>query len=221
MVAINRANLAGPGAGKNQIALTGSQDLIAVIIKQRRANPQERPGCRTRLECRGSGHGRYHHAAGFCLPPGVYHRASTIACNTVVPVPGFGVDGFSHGSEYPETGAGSLMNRLIAPGHQGTDSCGSGIEDTDLVAVNDLPDPRSVGPVWQTFIHECCGAVGKRPINNVGMPGDPAYISATPVNIPVVVIEYIMEGDGGVEQITRQCCVIRLWVYQWSRRCKG
>src|SRR5690606_27478117 len=87
MIAVDGANLAGPGALDHQIAITDTMHFVAVIVEQRRFDAEERAGGRTWLEVGGAGKRGDHDRAGLGLPPGIDDRAAAIADDMVVPLP--------------------------------------------------------------------------------------------------------------------------------------
>ena len=55
--------------------------------------------------------------------------------------------------------------------------------------------------VWHPFEHQGGGAVGERPVDQIGVTGDPAHIGGTPVDVLLVIVEHVLEGEGGIDQI--------------------
>ena len=92
MVAIDRAHLARPGIGDDQIALAGAVDDIARGVDDLRLHAEEGPGRRTGLQGVGAGKRGDQDAAGFGLPPGVDDRAAVVADDAMIPFPGFRID---------------------------------------------------------------------------------------------------------------------------------
>ncbi|CZZ75718.1 Uncharacterised protein [Enterobacter hormaechei] len=99
VVAKQRARLTRPGVDDHQVAFGGPFLRIAFVIHQRRLHAEERTGCGTRFQLGGARHRGDHKTAGFGLPPGVHHRAFLVADFLPVPLPGFRVDGLTHGTE--------------------------------------------------------------------------------------------------------------------------
>ncbi len=150
----------------------------------------------------GAGQGGDHVATGLGLPPGVHDGAAAVAHHVVVPFPGLGVDGFAHGAQQAQGGAGGLLHHLVAAGHEGADGGGRGVEDVDLVLVHNLPEARGVGVGGDALEHEGDGAVGQGTVDDVGVACDPAHVGGAPVDVTLVVVEGELVGDGGVDHVT-------------------
>src|SRR5690606_29158267 len=140
--------------------------------------------------------------AGLGLPPGVHDRAAGITHYVVVPLPGFGVDGLTHAAQQAHAGAGGGLHRLVAQGHQGADSGRRGIEDIDLVLVDDLPTAGGVRVGRHTLEHQGGGPVAQRSVDDIGVAGNPADVSGAPVHLALVVVEYVVVSQGSTEQVT-------------------
>ena len=80
---------------------------------------------------------------GLFLPVRVGDGAPAIADDLVVPAPGLGVDGFSHGSQdsYEER---SCLFTGSSPCHQGSDGRRRRVEHGDFVRSHHLPVPARV-----------------------------------------------------------------------------
>ena len=97
---------------------------------------------------------------------------------------------------------------LVAPLDEGANGGGCGIENGDLMVVDDLPETGKVGPVGSALIHHHGGAVLQWAIDNIRVPGDPADVSRAPVDVLVFQVEDVLRGDvslhgipaGGVNQ---------------------
>ena len=153
------------------------------------------------FEIGGAGQGRDQDAAGFGLPPGIDDGAAAIAHHAVIPQPGFRIDRLAHAAQQAQGGAAGLLHRRVAVAHQGADGGGRGVEDVDLVLVDHLPEARGGGIVGHAFEHQGGGAVGQRAIDDIAVAGHPADIGGAPIDIAFVIIEHILMGIGGPEQI--------------------
>ena len=60
-----------------------------------------------------------------------------------------------------------FLDVLVAPLDEGADGGRRGVEDRDLVVVDDLPEARKVGEVGRAFVHQHGGAVLQRPVDDV------------------------------------------------------
>src|SRR5258708_40238232 len=83
--------------------------------------------------------------AGLGLPPGIDDRAAFVADDPMIPFPRFRIDRFADGAEQAKRFARGPLHRLVAALHQRADRGRRGVEDVDLVLVDDVPEPRIVG----------------------------------------------------------------------------
>ena len=149
--------------------------------------------CRARFcRCR-AGKRRDHDASGFGLPPGIDNRTSFLSNNLVIPHPCFGVDWFSDGSEQAERAEVVFCDPFVSCAYKGADSGRGGIENSDFVAVDDIPESVPLRVVGSAFVHEKCGAVEQRSVNHVAVSGNPAYIGGTPVDVLILDIKNVFE----------------------------
>ncbi len=77
----------------------------------------------------------------------------------------------------------------FAPFHERADRCRRGIEDRDLVPLDDIPEPVRLRPVRRPLVHQRRCAIEQRAIDDVRMAGHPADIGGAPVDIVVAQIE--------------------------------
>ena len=77
--------------------------------------------------------------------------------------------------------------------------------------VDHLPEARRVRVVGHAFEHQRVGAIGQGAIHNVAVPGDPADIGRAPVDIAIVVVEHILVGHCGEEQVAAGGVQYALW----------
>ena len=165
---------------------------LAVGIDDLGHHAEERPRRRTRLEFGRAGQRRDQDAAGLGLPPGIDDRAALVADHAVIPFPGFRVDRFADRAEQPQALARGLLHRLVAALHQRADRGRRGVEDVDLVLVDDVPEPRIVRIVRHALEHQRGRAVRQRPIEDVAVAGDPADVGGAPVDVAVVIVEHVL-----------------------------
>ncbi len=201
VIAVDGAHLARPRVGQDQVAAAGALDELAVAVDQRRPDAEEGLGRRSRLERRRAGQRRDQRRAGLGLPPGVDDRAAALADHAIVPFPGLGVDRLADRAEEVERLPRGLLHGLVAGAHQRTDRRGCRVEDIDLMLVADFPEAAGGRVVGHAFEHQRRRAVGERPVDDVGVPGDPADVGAAPVHIAVVVVEDVVVGDRGVDKV--------------------
>ena len=118
-----------------------------------------------------------------------------------VPHPCFRVDGLADGAEQAERIELELVDELVAPLDEGADGGGRGVEDGDLVVVDDLPEAREVREVGRAFVHEDGGAVLQRAVDDVGVAGDPADVGGAPVDVVVLQVEDVFAGEVGLHRV--------------------
>ena len=68
--------------------------------------------------------------------------------------------------------------------------------------VTNIPKPSEIRIIWNTLKHQRRCPVGKRTIENVTVPCDPANIRGTPVNITIMIIKNVLVGDRSINQIS-------------------
>ena len=76
--------------------------------------------------------------------------------------------------------------------HQRADRGRRGVEDVDLVLVDDVPEPRIIRIIRHALEHQRGRAVGERPVENVAVAGDPADVGGAPVDVAVVIVEDVL-----------------------------
>ena len=141
------------------------------------------------------------------MPPvSVCHQVSTIgqrcvADMVVIPQPRLGVDRLADRAEQAQRLAAGLADIVLALAHQRPDRGRRGVEDRDIVLVDDLPEARRVRVVRHALEHQGRRAVGERAVDDVAVPGDPADIGGAPVNLAVAVVEDVFVRHRRVDQI--------------------
>ena len=119
----------------------------------------------------------------------------------VVPQPHVGVDRFSDGAKNAQRAAARAPNPLLAFSHQRADCSRRGIEDPDVVLVDDLPKPRRVRVIGHPLEHQGRSAIGERPVDDVAVPGHPTDIGGAPVDFAVTVVEDVFMGHRRVDEV--------------------
>ena len=149
----------------------------------------------------GAGDGSDHDGTGLGLPPGVDDGAALLADHAVIPHPGLGVDGFADGAEEAKRGERVPKDELVSPLDEGANGGGRGVEDGDLVVVDELPEAGVVGEVGRAFVHEDGGAVLQRAVDDVGVAGDPADVGGAEVDVVVAEIEDVFRREEGLDGV--------------------
>ena len=67
--------------------------------------------------------------------------------------------------------------------------------------VDHLPEARGGWIVRHALEHQRGGAVRQRPIDDVAVPRHPANVGGAPVNVAVVIVEHVLVGHRGVDEI--------------------
>ena len=150
--------------------------------------------------CR-AGEGRDQDSARLGLPPGVDDRAAAVADHSPVPFPGLGIDRLADGAEQPDRLATVALHRLVAFAHQGADRGRCRVEDGDAEPVHRLPEPAEVGIVGDAVEHDGRRAIHQRPVDDIGVAGDPADVGGAPEDVVLAIIEDPVEGRGGPDGI--------------------
>ena len=75
------------------------------------------------------------------------------------------------------------------------------VEDGDLVLLDDLPEAGRAGIGRDALEHHRGGAVGQRAVDDVAVAGDPADVGGAPVDVAVVVVEDVLVGHRGVDEV--------------------
>ena len=143
-----------------------------------------------------------HDGAGLGLPPRVDDRGAVAADVLAVPEPGLGVDRLADGAEHPQRRQVELRRDVVAPLHERADRRGRGVEDRDLVLLDDLPPAALVRGVGRALVHHLGRAVGERAVDDVGVAGDPADVGGAPVDVGLRV--HVVDdrvGVGGLGQV--------------------
>ena len=194
---------------------------LPVGVDDLRQDAEERPRRRAGFSLVAPGQRRDQDAAGFGLPPGVDDRAATVADDAVIPFPGFRIDRLADRAEQAQRGAAGLLHRLFARAHQRADRGRRGVEDIDLVLVDDFPEPAHRRIVRHALEHQRRRAVGERPVDDVAVAGHPADVGRAPVDVAVVIVEDILMRHRGDRRDSRRWCGRRPSARRSSPRCRG
>ena len=111
-----------------------------------------------------------------------------------IPHPGLGVNGLAHRSQQPYAGDIIILGPFLAGLHEHPDGRRCGVEDGDLVVLDDLEKPTKVRVVRSALIHHACCTEAERSINYVGVACDPSDIGCAPPDISVLDIEDPMQS---------------------------
>ncbi len=194
---------------------------LALGVDDFRLHAEERLRRRAGLEFGRAGQRRDQDAAGLGLPPGVDDRAAAVADDAVIPLPGFRIDRLADRAEQAQRRARGLLHRRVAGLHQRADRGRRGVEDVDLVLVDDVPEARIVRIVRHALEHQRGRAVGERAVDDVAVAGDPADVGRAPVDVAVVIVEDVLMRHRRRRRDSRRWCAARPSACRSSRRCRG
>src|SRR5690606_2631500 len=91
---------------------------------------------------------------------------------------------------------------VLAPLHRGADRGGRGVEQRDLVLLDDLPPAALVRGVRGALVDDLGGAVGHGAVDHVGVAGDPADVRRAPVDVRGgLEVEDVAVGVGGLGEV--------------------
>ena len=78
---------------------------------------------------------------------------------------------------------------------------GCGVENSDAMAVNDVPAAVRLGMNGRTFIQQTRQSVLQRAIDDITMACNPANVSSTPEHILVFGVEHYLSGVVSADRI--------------------
>ena len=139
--------------------------------------------------------------AGFGLPPGVHDRAALAADVIVIPDPGFGIDRLADRAEQAQALERMPRWQLRAPAHERANRGRRGVENVHAVLIDDGPEAVAIGEIGRALVHERSAAVGQRPVDDVGMPGDPADVGGAPVDVVLLDVEDVVMRGRRADQV--------------------
>ncbi len=94
-----------------------------------------------------------------------------------------------------------LLRPRVALLHQRAQRGRCGVEYVDAMLGDHLPEAAEVREIWNAFEHQRHGAVGERPVNNVGVAGNPADVGGAPVDVARAVVEDVVVCRRDVDEI--------------------
>ena len=120
----------------------------------------------------------------------------------MVPAPGFRVDGLAHRPEQAQRRPVGPGHEIIALAHQRADSGRRGVEDVDAVLLYHLPEAADIGEIGHALEHQRGRPVHQRAVDDVGVPGDPAYVGGAPEHLARAIIKNKVMRCGRVDPVT-------------------
>ena len=115
-----------------------------------------------------------------------------------------------------------LLGVLGAPLHAGADRGRRGVEDRHPVALDELPPDVLVGVVGRALVHHRGRAVEQRPVDDVGVAGDPADVGRAPVDVLLgLQVEDVAGASRRRRSGSRRWCAGCPSASRSSPRCRG
>src|SRR5205085_7722856 len=124
------------------------------------------------------------------LPPRVDDGTTPVADVLLVPHPRFGIDWLADRAEEAERREVVPFRVLLAPLHERADGRRGGVEDRDLVLLDERPEAILLRPVGGAFVDEHGRAARQRAVDDVGVAGDPTDVGGAPVDVRLLQIEH-------------------------------
>src|SRR4028119_90328 len=145
-----------------------------------------------------AGQRRAHNGARLCLPPLVDDRTTLLAYVLVVPQPGIWVDRLARGPQQPQGRQVAIPYRLIgACLLERPYGSGSRVEGGDLLLLYDLEPAVVVRVGGRPLELDGSTAYDQRPVDEVGVAGDPADVRRAPEDVLFLVVQ--PPHHGGVQ----------------------
>ncbi len=94
-----------------------------------------------------------------------------------------------------------FLHRRFARPHQRANGGRGGVEDVDLVLVDDVPETADGRIVRHAFEHQRRRAVGERAIDDVAVARHPADVGGAPIDVALVIVEDVLVRHRGVNEI--------------------
>ena len=171
-----------------------------VLVVDDRVDPQRHGAAAARLHRLQGGQRGAEEAAGLGLPPGVDDDRLALADLGVVPAPHLGLDRLAHRGHVLEVVV-VLLRLLRADLAQLPDGGGRGVEDVHPELLGDPPGPARVRVVRHALVDHGRGAEGQRPVDDVGVAGDPADVGHAPVHVVRVDVLVVLGRPGHVGHV--------------------
>src|SRR3984893_4397335 len=174
-----------------------SSYLFSFFIPNDRINAKRRRSRAARLhgiERRFSGAEK---TSGFRLPPRVDNRSLLLADDVVIPAPDFRLDGLADRGHVLEMVV-VLLGLVGACFTQHANRGGRGVEDIYIETFRDSPWAAGVRKLRYTLIEDARCCQGERAVDNIRMPGDPADVGHTPIDIGRMNVLVVLGSAGDI-----------------------
>lgn len=131
----------------------------------------------------------------------VHNGTAFLADGAKEPEPGLLVDGLADQRQQLQLLHRVRQDVLLVVLHQRADGGGRRVEDVRPVAVDDRPEAVRLGVVGNAFEENTGGAVGERSVDVGGVAGDPAEVGRAEEDVPLDVVEGVLEDEGRGEHV--------------------
>src|SRR5207245_3373924 len=116
-------------------------------------------------------------------PPGIHDGAAPVADDLVVPEPDFRIDRLADGAQKAQALAAARLHRPFALARDGPDGGGSGVQDRDLVLVDDVPEAPPIWVLRDAFEHQAGRSVRQRAVDDIAVPRHPPDVGRAPDDV--------------------------------------
>jgi len=127
-----------------------------------------------------------------------------LADDLVVPLPDLSGDGLTDRAEDSKV-LHLVLHVLVASALEKSQRSRSDVELCDLVLRADLPVSAEIGVCRSALEDHSGDTEDERSVDDVGVTGDPADITATEESVGVVDVEDVLAGHGGTQQVAGGC----------------
>ncbi len=84
--------------------------------------------------------------------------------------------------------------------------------------VDDVPEAADIGIGGYAFEHQCRRAIGQRAVDDIGVSCYPADISGTPIDVAILIIEYMFMRHCRIQDVSAAGMQHTFWC---TRRARG
>src|SRR5262249_3905432 len=139
-VAVNGAKHRRPRLRDEEQTSLALGNRIALPVEDLGNDAGKGKGGRARFGRRGAGQWGDQDPARLRLAAGIDDRAPALPDRLAVPNPCFGIDRLTYRAQHPQAGQIVFFHVLLAQPHEGANRGGRGVEDGDLVPLDDVPE---------------------------------------------------------------------------------
>mmetsp|Transcript_15576 Transcript_15576/g.26065 ORF Transcript_15576/g.26065 Transcript_15576/m.26065 type:complete len:224 (+) Transcript_15576:1003-1674(+) len=120
-----------------------------------------------------------------------------------IPLPGLGINWLAHGAKDFQRAQIVVRDGCCIESHEGANRGGGGVELRDLVALYEVPVAAGIRVRRHTLEHDRGASIGQRPIDNIGMAGNPATVRDTCEDVLLLQIKRALRCHHCVQNVTR------------------